>query len=137
MKRRSEAGQAIVETAIVLSLLLLIMVGVIEFTLVLYDQAVLTNACREGARAGIVSQAPRRTDGEITTIVNNYCSNRLISFAAASPVVTVTRTGTAPFTINDELTVSVNYNYTYLVLPNFGVEGDQLPLTARAVMRFE
>ena len=59
MKFTNRNGTAIVEFAIVLPVLLLILMGIIEFSFVLYDKAVLTNASREGARAGIVSQNPR------------------------------------------------------------------------------
>ena len=47
-------GAAAVEFAIVVPLLLLLLFGIIEFSLLLYNKAMLTNASREGARFGIV-----------------------------------------------------------------------------------
>jgi Flp pilus assembly protein TadG len=50
----SQRGAAVVEFAFVLPLLLVILFGIIEFSFLLYDKAMLTNASREGARVGIV-----------------------------------------------------------------------------------
>lgn len=50
------------EFALVLPVLLLILFGIIEFGLVMFDQAVITNASREGARAGIVLKTPSLSD---------------------------------------------------------------------------
>jgi len=54
MKKRSQKGAAVVEFALILPILLLLLFGIIEFSFYMYDKAMLTNACREGARAGIV-----------------------------------------------------------------------------------
>jgi hypothetical protein len=54
-KLRSESGAAAVEFALLLPVLMLILFGIIEFGLALHQQAILTNASREGARLGIVS----------------------------------------------------------------------------------
>ncbi|HKK00735.1 MAG TPA: TadE/TadG family type IV pilus assembly protein, partial [Desulfuromonadales bacterium] len=58
MKRRHERGASAVEFALVLPLLLVILFGIIEFGFILYDKAMITNASREGARAGIVLYTP-------------------------------------------------------------------------------
>ncbi len=104
------------EFALVLPILLLVLFAIIEFSIAMYDKAVITNASREGARRGIVMQAPRVSTVEITTTVTNYCGTHLISFGAAPVTTTVpaicVNTG-------DLLTVSVSYPYNFLVLPNF------------------
>jgi Flp pilus assembly protein TadG len=46
MKIREQRGGSALEFAIVLSLLVLILFGIIEFGLVLYNQQVITNASR-------------------------------------------------------------------------------------------
>ena len=64
--KNGERGASAIEFAVILPLLLVVLFGIIEFGFVLYNKAVLTNACREGARAGIVSAFPRLTrDGII------------------------------------------------------------------------
>ena len=74
----SEKGASAVEFALVLPLLLALLFGTIEFGLLMYDKAMLTNACREGARFGIISASPRKTPDEITTVINQYCASNLI-----------------------------------------------------------
>ncbi len=135
-KIKTQKGIAAVEFALVLPILIVLAFGIIEFSLILYDKAVITNASREGARAGIVSQSPRMPDAEVTTIVDNYCKNYLVTFGTPNnPVTAITRTGNS---FGDELTVAVTYSYGFLVLPGFitGMTGP-LNLTATTVMRME
>ena len=134
MKR--QRGATAVEFAIVFPLLILLLFGIIEFSVILYDKAMITNASREGARAGIVSQLVRVSDTQIQGVVDNYCRLYLISFrSGAAPVTTVTRTGS---TFGSELSVTVTYTYSFLALPQFvtGLVGP-MNLTARTVMRME
>jgi Flp pilus assembly protein TadG len=132
---RGQKGAAAIEFAIVLPVLVLLLFGTIEFGLLLYNQQVMTNASREGARFGIVSQTPRKTSQEISNVVANYCGGRLITFgddAAAGPFVSVSSTGTG---FQDDLTVLVTYNYDFLVLSNLGFS--QKVLSGQTVMKYE
>ena len=133
---KSQKGAAAVEFALVLPMLVMLAFGIIEFSLLLYDKAVITNASREGARAGIVSQSPRVDDAEIIAVVDHYCAAHLISFKpGAVPGTTVARTGTG---FGDELTVNVSYAYDFLVLPKFVTTlTGSLNLIATSVMRME
>ena len=139
MKTRNEDGGSMVEFVVVAPVLLLILFGIIEMGFLLYDKAVLTNACREGAREGIVFSDPRPTVGDITQVVNNYCGTYLISFAAgATPDVDVPPTGGNS---GDPLTVTVTYPYQFLVFSNLaelfgGIDGT-INLSAQSVMRLE
>jgi hypothetical protein len=135
METRNQRGAAVVEFAVVLPLLLVILFGIVEFGLLFYNKQVLTNASREGARAGIAY----KSEAEITKIVEDYCrgtqsSSRLIRFDTdVDPVVTVTG---VMGSYGDDLTVDVSYDYTFLV-PNFFGSGPNLELTARTVMKME
>ena len=51
---RKEAGQDLVEYALVLPLFLFLTLGVIEFSLLYFQYNTVANAAREGARAGVV-----------------------------------------------------------------------------------
>jgi Flp pilus assembly protein TadG len=133
---KHQRGATAVEFAIVFPLLILLMFGIIEFSVILYDKAMITNASREGARAGIVSQLVRVSDSQIQSVVDNYSRLYLISFrSGAAPVTTVARTGS---TFGSELSVTVTYTYSFLALPQFvtGLVGP-MNLTARTVMRME
>ncbi len=149
MKLKNQKGAAAVEFAIVLPLLLILIFGMIEFGLLLYNKQVLTNASREGARAGIVAQIPRLPDfggspctnppTSIDAVVQCYCSNHLITFGAATAPTTTTAGYNANALFGTDLTVKVTYDYGFLVVvPNFipGITSP-LTLTAQTVMRYE
>ena len=92
MKRlKLQTGSNIVEFALILPLLLVLVFGIIDFGLALFDKAVLTNASREGARAGMVFKVPRLTDAEIEAVVQTYAGNHLITFGTPNLQTTITR----------------------------------------------
>lgn len=138
----TQRGAAAVEFAIVCSLLFLLVFGIIEFGIMLYDKAMLTNASREGARAGIV-YAPDRDATSVTSLVTEavdlYAPN-LISFGAPSSISTdIDLEGVEP---GQSLTVNLEYGYNFLVFNTlsklFGAGvGPIVNLTARTVMRME
>ena len=135
-KNWNQRGVAAIEFALILPVLVLLLLGIIEFSLALYDKAVITNASREGARAGIVFSDPPMTDGEISSVVTSYCQNRMITFGSATQVTTtVLREGISS---GDDLTVRVRYQYQFLAVPKFvtGLAGG-VQLGAQTVMRME
>jgi Flp pilus assembly protein TadG len=135
-RQRTQSGASAVEFALVLPLLVLLAFGIIEFSMALYDKAMITNASREGARAGIAFRVPPVSDDEIVNVVNTYLGNSLITFAGpAAAATTVTRNGSTP---GDELTVSVDYTYTFFLIPNFITDlTGGVRLMAATVMRME
>jgi len=134
---KNQRGVAAVEFALILLPLVLLVFGTIEFSTLLYDKAMITNASREGARAGIVYSYPDRiADGEIVNVVNTYCSDHMISLGGDSSVsTTITRAGNSS---GDALTVRVSYLYRFLVLPSFisSLSGG-LSIEGETVMRME
>lgn len=142
---RSNKGATMVELTMVLVYLLPVLFGISEAGIALYDKAVLTNASREGARAGIVSRPPleRLTDSEIRQVVKTYASTYLITFPAhilGDGDITVTRTGSS---FGSDLTVSVNYRYDFLVISRLinmllsNALGTHITLNATTVMKLE
>lgn len=154
---KNSHGGALVEFAIVLPLFFLLLFGMIEFGIFLFDKHIITNASREGARAGIqqasppgVAQIPNRfTIYDIETVVYTYCSNHLVSFGINNQQLPTVETNPDP-TINpkpdppcastgDVLEVQVRYQYKYLIFPNiaklFGNENIANPtITATTTM---
>jgi Flp pilus assembly protein TadG len=141
MKRfRLQAGSNLVEFALVLPLLLVLVFGIVDFGLALFDKAVITNAAREGARAGMVYRVPRMTDAEIRTVVQNYAAAHLVTFGTPSLTITPTWNdvdASGDRSSGDTLTVSVNYPYNYLVMSKLIPTLGSLNLTSTSVMRFE
>jgi Flp pilus assembly protein TadG len=133
MRIKGQKGTAAVEFAIILPLLILVLFGTVDFGLLLFNQQVITNASREGARAGIVSQTPRLTHGEIKTVVENYCSTNLISFDGnTTPSIATNWSGTE---FSDDLTVTVTFNYSFLFLSALGF--DDPTLNGTTLMKLE
>lgn len=138
-KLGEQSGGSAVEFALLLVFLCVLLFGIVEFSLVLYNQAVITNASREGARAGIVyTSGPRVSTTDIQAVVNAYCAQYLIT---APPMGTPNVTVTPGVDPGDSLTVRVQYHYNFFVLPRLpgGISGwlSGIDLSARTIMRLE
>jgi Flp pilus assembly protein TadG len=68
-KRNEESGQAFVELALVLPVLLLLLLGVIQFGNVFRDYIALTDATRVGARQAAVSRSIQPASDRIPLVV--------------------------------------------------------------------
>ena len=110
MRKLNECGAAAAEFALLLPVLLMILFGIIEFGMIMYGREVVTNASREGARAGIVQRTPPVTAGEITTVATSYLAGTGI--ALADVVIAVPTFGGATGT---PVTVTATYNYPWLI----------------------
>jgi len=116
-----------VELAIALPLLLLIMAGVLDLGMLFWEQQVLTNASREGARAAAraVTASPGatnfgqadRTVSQIRTVVQNYLDNYNVKDSSGNNVT---------------LTTGVNFFYTWNLAatpaPQLTVELRNIPM---------
>ena len=140
--RHRERGNALVETAIALPILLLMMVGIFEVGRAYETWQVLTNAAREGARASIIPS------GDATTteaLVRKYMTDGQLN-AAASASVVVDRN--AVMVVNGTsmaaTQVTVDYPFQFimlqpvarLVVPGTNT-GDDITMRATAMMRNE
>jgi hypothetical protein len=133
-----QRGASAVEMALVLPILVLLVFGIIEFGAYLYNQQVLTNASREGARAGIIQRETPVSDGEIRSVVNSYASGRMITFgdSGTEPSTDISAPGGRQFGM--PLIVTSNYEYSFFVvgslIPGFS---DTRMMSAQTTMLFE
>ena len=149
---KDQNGATVVEFALVLPLLVVFIFGIVEFSLLSYNKAMITNASREGARNGVIFRGDFKLDTQaalnnrVTQAVNSYCDNHLISFDAnKSPTVLVDGDGNSNSDLaesGEDLTVTVTYDYQFLILPNLmqllkGSLTHKIQLEAKTVMRFE
>lgn len=126
---RLRRAAAAVEFAIVAPLLVMLVLGMIEFGRMLMVQQILTNAAREGARKAVL---PGATDSMVETTIDDYLGNADISgfSRSISPSTTSAAGGTSI-----EVTVSVPYSdVTWVPVASF--LGDKT-LTAKCTMRKE
>jgi len=134
MKSMNNKGVAAVEFAIILPLLVLILFGSIEFGCILYNKQIITNASREGARAGIAGAT------NIDQITLAYCNKNndtsaesiLINLGGLKHNPSIAVSGPDP---DKDLKVTVSYTYDFLFASILGF--NQTSLTGETIMRME
>lgn len=128
-----DRGQSLVETALSLPLLLLILMGLVDFGRSFYYHVTISNAAREGA-----AYAARTTGATAANVAQIACNETgLAPYNAACPsALQVTYTAPANADWNASATVTVRYQMSlvsgYLVGRVFSVN----PVTLRAVATF-
>jgi Flp pilus assembly protein TadG len=112
MKRlRSQRGNALIETAITLPILLLVSVSIFEFGRAYQTWEVMTNAAREGARIAVLDGT---TDSDIRARVNQYLG---IGGLTAQPDGNIMVTRDVPLTATSTASqVQINYPFAFMVL---------------------
>jgi Flp pilus assembly protein TadG len=120
---RHEAGQELVEFALILPLLLLLLLGIIEFGRAILAYNTIANAAREGARYGIVDP----NTGPIQTAA------LVLTTGLAPPLVA----GDITVTISSAtVEVAVDYDFPPLLAGFLGLPAT-IPLHTQATMQRE
>jgi Flp pilus assembly protein TadG len=154
--RRGERGQAIIEMALTLPLLLVIVLGIFDFGLMFQRYEVVTNAAREGARVGVLPDytptlaRARALDylavGGITGTTRGSvasCAGALVaeSRCVSAVVGETTITGSSPLKTVNQITVTVEYDHRFTwvgpILNLFGGSLGVSRLRAVSTMRME
>jgi len=152
---KHEAGQALVEFALVLIFIILPLTLIfIEVSIVLYEYVALTNAAREGARAGSIylfigdpGGSPAVPDTGRSAAVATAVSSTIGPLIAPPPDCDGTTSTTTcritygvsgapipdPLRSTDAMTVTVAHSHTLL----FGALGGEIGLQAQANMKIE
>jgi Flp pilus assembly protein TadG len=144
----SQQGAAAVEFAVVFPLLIMLLFGMIEFGLYLFNRQVITNACREAARYGVVALPARRTNAEIRATAMQYSARYLVTFGddtlTAEDILlkiedTDTGDGFDPATSRClhhgcDLEVRADYTYDFLFLSMIGIDSQDIQVLARMKM---
>jgi Flp pilus assembly protein TadG len=135
-----ESGAELVEFALALPLLLLVVLGIVDFGFLFQRYQVVTNAAREGARVAVL---PNYVDADVVTRVDQYLTAGGLTGAHDAPVIA----HPAPVVVGDECvavtSVTVTYPETYSFVAGiaayFGTSGlaSRTALTATAEMRNE
>ncbi|HZQ80451.1 MAG TPA: TadE/TadG family type IV pilus assembly protein [Gaiellaceae bacterium] len=125
---RDEGGQAIVEFALVLPILLMVVTGIVQFGIAFNHYLTLTDAVRAGARVAAVS-----SDAASPTPACN-------AVEAAAPTLglvcgsTIQVTPSPDWSSGSTVTVSASSNYTISV---FGLNVVTVPLSSSMSERIE
>lgn len=157
LTKTRKAGASIVEFAIILPLFFALVFGIIEFGILMFNKAMLTNASRNAARLATLYKFPHKTvdeveggtlkviledDTEITigNWIEQYCNNHLFSLvegSSCSATITVSNNAGGSVDIVDsgeEIAVEITYPFKFLLLSYIF---DDYTLKARSVMRAE
>ena len=132
--RSDESGQAMVEFAIVLPLLLMLTIAVFEFGRAYNVYHAVTDAARLGARSAVVAD-PGTTQDSVYSIVRRALARSSIDTGSATITLTGWRAGTGtPAT----LTIQAPYRFVFLrPFMKWSATDAALTLTSTFVMRNE
>jgi Flp pilus assembly protein TadG len=122
----NEKGAALVELALVLTLLLVLIIGMIDFGLVLKDYLALSQVAREAARSAAVGSSM----GVVTGRVATWSTNLGLNAASVSPSVAKDPNP------GGMATVTLTYPHN-LILGGFLGMPNTVQLRARMAMRVE
>jgi len=137
---RSETGAEFIEFALALPVLLLVILGIMDFGMMFQQYEVITNAAREGARVAVLPNYNPATDAPAR--VQQYIN---ASFLSGGGTVTVLPPTTANVNIGGNcmttVTVTVTYPHQYVYLAGIASYFKQTfgtkTLTASSTMRTE
>ncbi len=120
--KNKQLGVEALEMALVLPLLLLIVFAIIDFSLVFYDKAVITNASREGARWASIQSSSTYGNTFSSTgvnatdpcgVANSYAKNYLVTLGGASVTPYSSWTPSSRTYSTGELeSITTTYTYT-------------------------
>ena len=136
-KTKRQAGSTGIEMALVFPALLLVLFGVVEAGVGVYDQNVIAQASQEAAREGAAQTRSRMSALDIMNVAQNYASDKLITFGSSDSVaVAVDRSsGTKS---GDPLTVTVSYPYNGLAIAKIvNALSGSVVLSAKTTMIYE
>ena len=159
-RRHGERGQAIVELALTLPLLLLVILGVFDFGLMFQRFEIVTNAAREGARVGVLpdfsgdlhkaeihAENYMHAGGIPATAVNTANCTMAVSagtlcISAVAGSTTIPGSGGSPSKTVATIVVTVSYDHEHVfvgpIMALFGGGGTgSTRLKAVSIMRKE
>jgi Flp pilus assembly protein TadG len=99
---KNQEGQALIEFSIIIPVLLLLLLGIAELSMVLNSYLSIENAAREGARIGVVNASDTDIKNRILNTTPTINSNNLN--IQITPSENDRSSG-------DNLTISITYNY--------------------------
>ena len=121
--QRKRKGQAAVELALILPVILLILMGLLDLGRLFYFEVAITNAAREGARYGAAH--PEKTKAQIIEQAKNE----------ASPISPLdVEVNCQAITSGNNRKVKVDYQFALITPIMQGIVGNQITLSATSSM---
>jgi Flp pilus assembly protein TadG len=134
-----QEGQAMVETVLMIMVVLLLLMGIIEFGFLFFAYVRVSNATREGARAGSLWLVDRKADG------GYYECDKVADCDITIAVVGQDPVDCEPESVTPEagqpITVTVTYGYELPVVSSLPIIGNVVaspfPVSRAVAMRFQ
>jgi len=144
--KSGQEGQALVETTFMILAVLLLLMGIIEFGFIFYAYVRVSNATREGARAGSLWLMHPQYDTLCEQVEKGVWSE--VPAIEGSGAVTITlKDGDVDCSVSptpeagEPITVTVTYDYPLPVISALPIIGDIIPspfpVARTVVMRFQ
>jgi Flp pilus assembly protein TadG len=137
-------GAAVLETALVLNVLLLGLLGTFEYGRMIMIRQLMDNAAREGARLAVVGTAadPEVTTAQIQSTVTSYLAGQSISGLTVSVYQANPTTGAniglwnqTPY--GGAIAVQVQGSYAPVIPTTFGIVPNPMPMKVVSMMLSE
>lgn len=125
---KNNKGQAMIEMAIILPILLLLVLGIFDFGRILYSQILLENNARYAARVGIV----KNSDAEIIQAINESSSG-----LDTSRLNIVIDPSESTRSSGDALRVKLDYDVDIFTPLISNIIGNPVNISGEATMRVE
>jgi Flp pilus assembly protein TadG len=117
MRKNRQGGSQAVEFALALPFMILIIFTVLDFGILAYDKAIITNASREAARRGVILTATAWDADAIRQVACNYARSAVITVSSGTRTATCTGTADPTITVtpiaapafNTPITVNISY----------------------------
>jgi Flp pilus assembly protein TadG len=130
-RRRHDSGEALVEMALVMPILIVLSMGMLDFGRAFHAKSVLDQAAREGARVAVITNP--LVAGPAQTRVSDVLTAAGMS---GGPAATVSAVGP-----DHMVTVTVTYNFQFVTPGVFSLiganYGNQIVMTGKSSMRYE
>ncbi len=110
---RNEDGQAMVEFALILPILMAILLGILQFGIIFNNYITLTDATRAGARKAAVSRFLNDNGASAKVAVENSAQG--LNQSVLDPTISVTASPDW-LTAGNQVTVTASYPYTINIL---------------------
>ena len=153
-RKGGQEGQALVETTFMILAVLLLLMGIIEFGFLFFAYVRVSNATREGARAGSLWLLHRDFTGPPDDYYDptlcNTVKDAVLSEVSAIQYMTITLQGESVVDCLNEsvdpiagepITVTTTYDYPLPIVSALPIIGDIIPspfpVSRRVVMRFQ
>ena len=133
------SGNAVIELALTLPMLLVIVMGIFDFGLMFQRYEVVTNAAREGARVGVL---PGYSSDDAIARATVYLSSGGVTTCGGCITAAIADAtfGSPPKTVK-QITVQVDYIHNYVligpILNLFGGSLGSVTLRGVSIMRLE